>query len=217
MGAITSRLYDPKTISSTNKEIPNEVQLSNSPISSEPNKKTSLISLDDFTRLDVIGEGGYGKVFLVKKKDNAKLYALKKVKKKLFNNALRLKDVINEKNIMIRSFHPFTVKLYFTFQDKKNLYYVMEYVEGGVLFKYIREQGRLSENVTKFYVAQVILALKYLHEDCKIIYRDLKPENLLLDKTGYLKVSDFGLSTSKLNSGRGYNYKYLWNIRVYSS
>ena len=168
----------------------------------EISKRQSLISLNDFVKRDVLGEGGYGKVFLVEKKDNKNLYALKKVKKKLFQNTLRLKDAINEKNIMVQSSHPFIVKLFFTFQDDKNLYYCMEYVQGGVLFTYIKEQGYLSENVTKFYIAQVILALKYLHEECGIIYRDLKPENLLMDNHGYIKLSDFGLSTSRLRSGR---------------
>ena len=202
MGTIVSQLCNPETLKSTTpKEAPTDNKLGTPTTSSEPVKRNTAISLDDFIRLDVIGEGGYGKVFLVKKKDTGRLYALKKVKKKLFNNILRLKDAINEKNIMIESSHPFIVKLYFTFQDKKNLYYAMEYVEGGVLFRYIREQGRLSENVTKFYVAQVILALKYLHEERGIIYRDLKPENILLDNMGYAKLSDFGLSTSIVISG----------------
>lgn len=219
MGGLVSQMCNPETIKPTpNKEqASGDNKLGTSAISSEPKRRGSLISLDDFIKLDQIGEGGYGKVFLVKKKDNAKLYALKKVKKKLFNNILRLKDAINEKNIMIRSSHPFIVKLYFSFQDKNNLYYCMEYVEGGVLFRYIREQGRLSESVTKFYVAQVVLALKYLHEECHIIYRDLKPENLLLDSMGYLKVSDFGLSTSKLNSGGRYDDERMWDIRVHST
>lgn len=214
MGTVISQLCNPNTIKDPTrpKETAGDTKLGISAISSEPLKKSNLISLDDFIRLDVLGEGGYGKVFLVKKKDNEKLYALKKVKKKLFNNILRLKDAINEKNIMIRSSHPFIVKLYFSFQDKKNLYYCMEYVEGGVLFKYIREQGRLSENITRFYIAQVVMALKYLHEDCKIIYRDLKPENLLLDKMGYIKVSDFGLSTSNITSGRRYNDEHVWDL-----
>ena len=102
---------------------------------------------------------------------------------------------------MIEASHPFIVKLHFCFQDASSLYYCMEYVAGGVLFRYIREQGRLSEPVTRFYVAQVVAALSYLHEHCGIIYRDLKPENLLLDDGGYVKLSDFGLSTSWLNSG----------------
>ena len=169
----------------------------------EMSKRHSLISLNDFVKRDVLGEGGYGKVFLVEKKDNNNLYALKKVKKKLFQDTLRLKDAINEKNIMVKSSHPFVVKLFCTFQDQKNLYYCMEYVQGGVLFRYIKEQGYLSENVTKFYIAQVILALKYLHEEFGIIYRDLKPENLLMDNHGYIKLSDFGLSASKLSSGCG--------------
>lgn len=216
MGSAISNLCRPDNVSvSVPKEKIQESRVVSTQMSIDGTRRNNLVSLDDFIRIDVVGEGGYGKVFLVKKKDNGKLYALKKVKKKLFNNVLRLKDAINEKNIMIRSSHPFIVKLYFSFQDKKNLYYCMEYVEGGVLFKYIRDQGHLSEYVTKFYVAQVVMALKYLHEECGIIYRDLKPENLLLDDMGYLKVTDFGLSTSNLNSGRGDNNKYMWNLRIY--
>jgi len=216
MGTSITKLCNPNSAKAVMpNEKPAEQHTQASPASLDLSKRTNIMSLDDFIRVDCIGEGGYGKVFLVKKKDNGKLYALKKVNKKLFNNNLRLKDAINEKNIMVRSTHPFIVKLYFTFQDKKNLYYCMEYVEGGVLFRYIREQGGLSELITKFYTAQVVMALRYLHEECKTMYRDLKPENLLLDKQGYLKVSDFGLSTSELSSGRGHDDEHMRDVRVH--
>ncbi len=92
-------------------------------------KKKSGLKIDDFINKRKLGEGSYGKVFLVENKKNGCLYALKKIKKeRLLKNDLRLKDVLNEKKIMLESTHPFIVKLVFTFQDKKYLYYGMEYV-----------------------------------------------------------------------------------------
>lgn len=170
--------------------------------------------MQDFERMDVLGEGGYGKVFLVRRKNTNAQFALKRVKKRLLGKELRLKDAMNEKNIMLRSAHPFIVKLHCSFQDNKYLYYCMEYAEGGALFSYMRQQGRLSERTTRFYIAQVVLALQYLHEQCKCIYRDLKPENLLLDRTGYLKLTDFGLSTSEISSRGSDSNERVRNSRI---
>ncbi|KAH8868372.1 cAMP-dependent protein kinase catalytic subunit PRKX [Schistosoma japonicum] len=89
--------------------------------------------------------------------------------------------------------HPFIVKLYWTGHDAKFLYMLFEYVCGGELFKYLREVGHFTSETTRFYTSEIILALKYLHS-LHIIYRDLKPENLLLDYSGHLKMTDFGFA-----------------------
>ena len=173
--------------------------------------KKKAVSLSDFVLEAKLGQGGYGAVFRATKISNNKEYALKVVKKKLFKNAVRIKDALNEKNIMISTRHPFIVRLHYAFQDKRSIYYVMDYLKGGALSKYIKKQGHFSELVAKFYAAQVVLALKYLHEEKKIVYRDLKPDNILLDDFGYIKLSDFGLSTigvERLTSICG-TYEYI--------
>ena len=88
--------------------------------------------------------------------------------------------------------HPFILKLNYSFQTPTHLYLIVEYVNGGDLFFHIKKKGSLSEKEARFYGAQIIIALKYLHSK-KIIYRDLKPENILLDSHGYIKLADFGI------------------------
>lgn len=109
---------------------------------------------------------------------------------------VRLKQVehINsEKEILSQIDCPFIVKLYGAFQDNRNLYMLEEYVIGGEMFSHLRRAGRFSDETTKFYVSQIVLALEYLH-NLDIVYRDLKPENLLIDISGNIKITDFGFA-----------------------
>lgn len=109
---------------------------------------------------------------------------------------IRLRQVEHvkaERRILSRVRHPFIVDLYATFQDSLNIYMLLSYVPGGELFTHLRRAGRFSPDVARFYLATIILALKYLHS-FNIIYRDLKPENLLLDNRGYLRLTDFGFA-----------------------
>jgi protein kinase A len=109
---------------------------------------------------------------------------------------IRLRQVEHvkaERRILSRVRHPFIVDLYATFQDSLNIYMLLSYVPGGELFTHLRRAGRFSPDVTRFYLATIVLALKYLHS-FNIIYRDLKPENLLLDNRGYLRLTDFGFA-----------------------
>jgi protein kinase X len=89
--------------------------------------------------------------------------------------------------------HPFIVNLLSSFQDEKKLYMLMEYINGGELFSYLRKEGRLSNDTARFYTAEIILAFDFLHSK-NIIYRDLKPENLLIDSAGHMKITDFGFA-----------------------
>lgn len=89
--------------------------------------------------------------------------------------------------------YPFLVKLYGTFQDPQSLFFILEYVVGGEFFTYLRTAGRLAEKTTKFYIGEIVLAFKYLHSR-QIVYRDLKPENLLLDSRGHVRITDFGFA-----------------------
>ena len=100
---------------------------------------------------------------------------------------------MNEKNILLSVTHPFIVNLWATFQDTGALYMVMEFVQGGEVFSHLRKLGRFSPDITRFYAAEVCLALDHLHQS-DIVYRDLKPENLLLDHRGHIKITDFGFA-----------------------
>jgi serine/threonine protein kinase len=109
---------------------------------------------------------------------------------------VRLKQVehiISEKQILCHINFPFIVNLFCTFQDEKSLYMLLEYVVGGELFSHLRTAGRFSNETTKFYSGEIILAIEYLHS-LDIIYRDLKPENLLFDSRGHIKITDFGFA-----------------------
>ena len=107
---------------------------------------------------------------------------------------LRQVEHVNaERYILSRVHHPFIVDLFATFQDSLNVYMLMSYVPGGELFTHLRRAKYFTPDVTRFYLATIILALKYLHS-FNIIYRDLKPENLLLDSRGYLRLTDFGFA-----------------------
>lgn len=114
---------------------------------------------------------------------------------------VRLKQVehINsEKNILADIDFPFVVNMICTFQDNSNIYMLLEYVIGGELFSHLRRAGKFSNDVTRFYAAEIVLAIEYLHNQ-NIIYRDLKPENLLLDERGHIKITDFGFAKRVLD------------------
>ena len=152
------------------------------------------LSINDFLFHAWLGKGTFGKVAQVNKKDNKKFYALKILKKKDFNVLSTKENAITEKNILKDSYHPFIVRLRYSFQDHDALYYCMDYVPGGELFKYLGRYKKFSESVARFYAAEVLLAQEYLHVELDTIYRDLKPENILLDENGHIKLTDFGLS-----------------------
>ncbi|OAQ26770.1 Pkinase-domain-containing protein [Linnemannia elongata AG-77] len=150
-------------------------------------------NLDDFRIHRTLGTGSFGRVHLVQSRFNSRFYAMKVLKK---TEVVRLKQVEhtnNEKMILERVEHPFLINLWGTFQDVRNLYMVMDYVVGGELFSVLRKSQRFPEHVARFYTCEVLLALEYLHSHA-VIYRDLKPENLLLDSMGHIKITDFGFA-----------------------
>jgi len=148
----------------------------------------------NFTLGATLGTGTFGRVRLVSYEFRKLHYfALKMLKK---TEIIRLKQVEHikaEKNILQRITHPFIVTLFASFQDEKNLYMLMEYIIGGELFSQLRKVGRFSNDTSRFYAAEIVLALEYLHEK-NIVYRDLKPENLLIDREGHMKITDFGFA-----------------------
>jgi hypothetical protein len=155
-------------------------------------------ALRDFDVVDTLGTGTFGRVLLVRLRsrpttDPRSYFALKVLNK---NDVIRLKQVAhsnNERYVLSRIDHPFVVDLYCTYQDSKNCYMLMEYVVGGEIFSHLRRAKRFSADHTRFYIACLVLALAHLHSH-KVLYRDLKPENLLLDRQGYVKLTDFGFA-----------------------
>lgn len=156
-----------------------------------PQKKAA--SINDFYILSVIGRGYFGKVLLCQRKGSDSLYAIKTVKKSQLINTKNVHTIFYERNILLQIKHPFIVKLSFAFQSDTKFYLGMEYVPGGDLFNYIKNERVLPPEQVKLYAAEIGLALSFLHEK-GIIYRDLKPENILIDEEGHVKLTDFGLA-----------------------
>jgi len=148
--------------------------------------------LDDFTLVKVLGKGSYGKVMLVKSKEG-QIYAMKMLRKENVIKRNQEEHTKTERSVLEAVSHPFIVTLHYAFQTPKKLYMVLEFCPGGELFYHLSRAGRFSEGRALFYTAETTSAIAYLHS-LRIIYRDLKPENLLLDADGHCKITDFGLS-----------------------
>uniref|UniRef100_A0A8C6XV28 non-specific serine/threonine protein kinase n=1 Tax=Naja naja TaxID=35670 RepID=A0A8C6XV28_NAJNA len=153
-----------------------------------------------FELLKVLGQGSFGKVFLVKKisgSDAKQLYAMKVLKKA----TLKVRDRVRtkmERDILVEVNHPFIVKLHYAFQTEGKLYLILDFLRGGDLFTRLSKEVMFTEDDVKFYLAELALALDHLHS-LGIIYRDLKPENILLDEEGHIKLTDFGLSKESID------------------
>ncbi|XP_064476344.1 cAMP-dependent protein kinase catalytic subunit 1 isoform X13 [Ornithodoros turicata] len=154
---------------------------------------SNTATLDDFDRMKTLGTGSFGRVMLVQHKQNKDYFAMKILDKQKVVKLKQVEHTLNEKRILQAVDFPFLVRLAFHFKDNSNLYMVLEYVLGGEMFSHLRKSGRFSEPHARFYGAQIVLAFQYLHS-LDLIYRDLKPENLLIDNTGYIKVTDFGFA-----------------------
>ncbi|KAG0365183.1 camp-dependent protein kinase catalytic subunit [Gamsiella multidivaricata] len=150
-------------------------------------------NLNDFRIHRTLGTGSFGRVHLVQSRFNSRFYAMKVLKKSEIVRLRQIEHTNNEKMILERVEHPFLINMWGTFQDVRNLYMVMDYVVGGELFSVLRKTQRFPEHVARFYTCEVLLALEYLHSHA-VIYRDLKPENLLLDSMGHIKITDFGFA-----------------------
>lgn len=204
-------------------------------------------SQEDFTLQRTLGTGSFGRVHLVQSKHNHRFYAMKVLKKAQVVKMKQIEHTNDERRMLNRVRHPFLVTLWGTWQDSRNLYMVMDFVEGGELFSLLRKSQvgfwsqiisidlanflffqRFPNPVAKFYAAEVTLALEYLHAH-QIIYRDLKPENLLLDRHGHLKITDFGFAKEvpditwtlcgtpdylapEVVSSKGYNKSVDWYV-----
>ena len=177
---------------------PNSIKQSDSTkSSSKKNHKHShkKVKLEDFEFIRLIGIGTYGKIYVASKKSSNKLYAIKILNKKNVHNKFELQNIKTERTVLAKLNHPFIQKLYYAFQTKGNLYFITQFMHGGELNYHIYKEPNnyFSEEKARFYASEIILAINYLHKN-NCIYRDLKPENVLIDITGHIKLIDLGLS-----------------------
>lgn len=159
------------------------------------NPRRKMMS-EDFEPLRCLGKGTYGTVILVKQRATGRLYAQKQFKKASLVVHKKLVEQTKTERQILESVnrHPFVVKLFYAFQDQEKLYLILEYGQGGELFTHLNTEKMFSESVAAFYMAEMLLAISHLHDTLGVVYRDLKPENCLLDAEGHLLLTDFGLS-----------------------
>ena len=189
------------------------------------------ITLEQLTYLTKLGSGSYGNVSLVKSTKKEFFYAIKNISNKqiLYNNLQYNLDL--ERGILLRVDHPFIVKLVKTLKDDRFIYFLMDYIKGKELFSVIRDIGLLNKTQTLFYGASIMLAVNYLHQR-KFVFRDIKPENVMVLENGYIKIIDFGTAKAiedktkttlgtphymapEMILGKGYSFEVdFWAIAV---
>lgn len=152
-----------------------------------------LISKQNFTYQYPVGRGGFGRVWKVEHKRNKCCFALKEMQKLRVVSKRSVHSVMNERKLLATLKHPFIVNMHYAFQDRENLYLVLDYLKGGDLRFHLSRSRTFSETQTRFFAACIILSLEYLHSN-NVIHRDIKPENLVIDGNGYLCVTDFGIA-----------------------
>ena len=169
---------------------------------------SEIVSKSSFQYINIVGRGGFGKVWKVLHKKTKKLYAMKEMSKVKILDKKSEASVKNERTLLSKMFHPFIVNMHYSFQDSDNLYLIVDFLSGGDLrYQYCLDK-EFSEEQTKFLICCILLSLEYLHSN-NILHRDIKPENLVFDGNGYLKLTDFGIAkiynknidNSKENSG----------------
>ena len=141
----------------------------------------------------MLGKGAFGQVYLVENEIDGKQYAMKALDKAAIMQQNILRYAMTERKILSTINHPFVVKLHYAFQSETKLYLVMDYCPGGDMLKMIKTKGTLHEEDVRKYTAEIVLAIDALHK-AEIIYRDLKPGNVIFDQNGHACLTDFGLS-----------------------
>ncbi|KAI3720803.1 hypothetical protein L2E82_31797 [Cichorium intybus] len=147
-------------------------------------------SIEDFEIIKPISRGAFGRVFLARKRATGDVFAIKVLKKADMIRKNAVQSILAERDILISARNPFVVRFFYSFTCRENLYLVMEYLNGGDLFSLLRNLGCLEEGMARVYIAELVLALEYLHS-LNVIHRDLKPDNLLIGPDGHIKISGY--------------------------
>lgn len=166
------------------------------------------IGVSDFSILKTIGKGAFGEVKLVQKKDSAYIYAMKILRKADMLDKAQIAHVRAERDILVEANNEWVVRMLYSFQDAVNLYLIMEFLPGGDMMNLLIKMDTFDEETTRFYMAEAVLAIESIH-DLDFIHRDIKPDNLLLDARGHVKLSDFGLCTGLKKAHRTEFYSSL--------
>ena len=157
----------------------------------------NILNRNNFKFLYVIGKGGFGKVWKIQSKKTKTIYALKEMSKLKIIDKKSEKSINSEREFLSKLYHPFIVNMHYAFQDKQNLYLVMDILNGGDLRFHISRYHKFSEEQTRFFIANIIYSLQYIHSN-NVIHRDIKPENLVLDEKGYVRITDFGIAKENM-------------------
>jgi cell cycle protein kinase DBF2 len=161
-------------------------------------KRRTRLHFSEFEVLLQIGEGGYGQVFLTRKKDTKELCALKRMDKRILIKRGRVDSILVERDVLTSTKSPWLVKLLYSFQDHHHVYLAMEFVPGGDMRSLLNHVQSMKEEPAKFFMAEMTLAMVSLHS-LGYLHRDLKPENYLIDEKGHVKLTDFGLAKGSLS------------------
>lgn len=154
-------------------------------------KQEFQMSINDFEMTCTLGEGSFGCVVLSKHKPTSKYYAVKVMNKSRIMKDKQLEHTYNEKNVLLAVNFPFLIRMDFCFKDNCNIFFALPFVAGGDMFSLLRRAKTLKEKEAKFYAAQVVMGVEYLHY-MDLLYRDLKPENIVVETNGYIKLTDYG-------------------------
>jgi serine/threonine protein kinase len=164
-------------------------------------RNSSAVGMIDFDQLKKLGEGAYGLVFLVRHRTTNQMLAMKTISKEQTRREGAVENTKLERDILMRVRHPFVVQMQYAFQTSEKLFMVMDYVNAGDLYSHLLKKKRFPEATMKVWAAEIGLAVGYLHE-VGVVFRDLKPENVLLDMNGHAHLTDFGLSKTIETSGQ---------------
>jgi len=165
----------------------------------------------DFEMQNVIGQGAFGKVFLVTKRDSGEVFAMKVMRKDKILERDHGEYIKAEREVLTAVVHPYIVTLQYSFQTSSKIYLLLDFINGGHLFFQLFREGIFTEDLARLYTAEIVLAITHLHK-CGFVHRDLKPENILLDSEGHVKVTDFGLAKKNVDDDTGRTNSYIGTV-----